>query len=84
MQANVASTESKEFIRALTTAAIEYCIENAKLSEELFVNRANDLLRKYIDGKGERELEVLYAVQYICKRLDFPQGKSDFNILFYI
>lgn len=74
IQANVADTESKEFIRALTTAVIEFCLENKKLNENLFVNRANDLLRKYIDGKGDRELQVLYAVQNICKHLEYPQG----------
>lgn len=77
LQANVANTESKEFIRALTTAAIEYCIENGKLVEQLFMDRVNDLLRKYVDGKEDRELEVLYAVQWIVKRMEYPTGEIE-------
>ncbi|XP_063706993.1 eukaryotic translation initiation factor 4 gamma 1-like isoform X2 [Culicoides brevitarsis] len=73
IQANVQNTESKEFMRALTAATVGFCIEGGKLNEDLFSTRC-DLLRKYIDCKGERELEVLYAVQNVCKSLEYPGG----------
>lgn len=79
-QANVADTNSKEFIQGLITASINYCIVKSsqnhyKFNEELFSSSVAELLRVYLDTKEERELEALHAIQKIVYGLEFPQSK---------
>lgn len=84
LQTNVADTNSSSFIRALTTATIEYCIEQTgsntyKFNEEPHFNEVGDILRYHLDGVANRpenkEVEALYAIQGIIRRLEIPKGR---------
>lgn len=65
--------DSPELIRTLTTAVFEHCIHNEKL-DLIKMERCQALLQRYLCGKGELELEALYAIQRLMVRLQHPQN----------
>nr|XP_029719802.1 eukaryotic translation initiation factor 4 gamma 3-like [Aedes albopictus] len=65
---------SNEFIRTITRAVIEHCIEDkATLNESEFI-KWFPILQKYIDGRPERELNAMYAIQRLMVELEHPQN----------
>jgi len=63
---------SSEFIRTLTTVVLEHCINKTKL-DTAKIEKWHMLLQRYIQGKAERELQALYAVQLLVERMQHPQ-----------
>lgn len=65
---------SDDFIRALTRAVIEHCIDgNTKLNHGEML-KWHQILQKYIDSKPARELQALYAIQRLVVELEHPQN----------
>lgn len=65
---------SKEFIRTLTKAVIEHCIDNKTKLNISEIQKWHQILTKYIDSKAERELEAMYAIQRLVVELEHPQN----------
>lgn len=65
---------SKEFIRTLTRAVMEHCIENGTKLNPIELQKVLLVLQKYIDNKGERELQAMYAIQRLVVELEHPQS----------
>lgn len=65
---------SKEFIRTLTKAVIEHCIDKKTKLNISEIQRWHQILQKYIDSKAERELEAMYAIQRLVVELEHPQN----------
>ncbi|XP_065095481.1 eukaryotic translation initiation factor 4 gamma 3-like isoform X3 [Ochlerotatus camptorhynchus] len=66
---------SDEFIRTLTKAVIEHCIDDGKTKLNLQeIQKWHQILQKYIDSKPERELQALYAIQRLVVELEHPQN----------
>jgi len=70
--------EDPTFIRDLTTAVVESCIDGiggptsqCKLNEGLLKMR-HPILRKYLDGKAPLEGQALVALQYLMHKLEHP------------
>lgn len=70
--------EEATFIRDLTTAVVESCIDGiggpfsqCKLNEGLLKTR-DPILRKYLDGKVPLEGQALVALQYLMHKLEHP------------
>jgi len=75
---NVASEVTKPpFIRALTTAISENAIEGVGSSRSLNIavlkNYLN-VLKKFVDGSDQLELQCLYALQALINKLEHPKG----------
>lgn len=65
---------SNEFIRTLTRAVIEHCIDNKTKLNIPEMGKCHQILQKYIDNKAERELQALYAIQRLVVELEHPQN----------
>lgn len=65
---------SKEFIRTLTKAVIEHCIDKKTKLNVTEIQKWHQILQKYIDSKVERELEAMYAIQRLVVELEHPQN----------
>lgn len=88
-QGNVVDVD-KQFIRSLTTCVSNFAInfkdESYKLDTESFLRICIPVLHRYIDQKEERELECLYAMQFLVNSLEHPRGKIceiyEYNYIF--
>lgn len=65
---------SNEFIRTLTKAVLEHCIDNKTKLNVTEFTKWFPILQKYIDGKPERELQAMYAIQRLVVELEHPQS----------
>uniref|UniRef100_A0A8D8CN79 Eukaryotic translation initiation factor 4 gamma 3 n=1 Tax=Culex pipiens TaxID=7175 RepID=A0A8D8CN79_CULPI len=65
---------SDEFIRTLTKAVIEHCIDNKTKLNVQEITKWHQILQKYIDSKPERELQAMYAIQRLVVELEHPQN----------
>ncbi|XP_062563157.1 eukaryotic translation initiation factor 4 gamma 1 isoform X2 [Armigeres subalbatus] len=65
---------SNEFIRTLTKAVIEHCIDNKTKLNIQEIQRWHPILQKYLDNKPERELQAMYAIQRLVVELEHPQN----------
>lgn len=65
---------SDEFIRTLTKAVIEHCIDNKTKLNVPEITKWHQILQKYIDSKPERELQAMYAIQRLVVELEHPQN----------
>lgn len=65
---------SDEFIRTLTKAVIEHCIDGKTKLNQQEIQKWHQILQKYIDNKGERELQAMYAIQRLVVELEHPQN----------
>lgn len=65
---------SNEFIRTLTKAVIEHCIDNKTKLNITEIQKWHQILQKYIDNKPERELQAMYAIQRLVVELEHPQN----------
>lgn len=65
---------SNEFIRTLTKAVIEHCIDNKTKLNVSEIGKWHQILQKYIDSKPERELQAMYAIQRLVVELEHPQN----------
>lgn len=65
---------SNEFIRTLTKAVIEHCIDNKTKLNVQEITKWHQILQKYIDNKPERELQAMYAIQRLVVELEHPQN----------
>jgi len=70
--------EQSTFIRDLTTAVLESCIDDiggptsqCKLNSGLLKERG-PILKRYIDGKVQLEGQALVAMQYLMHKLEHP------------
>ncbi|XP_067951564.1 eukaryotic translation initiation factor 4 gamma 3-like [Watersipora subatra] len=59
------------FIGSLTTSVVQSCISNGSLNESKFKSRI-PLLSKYYDGKANRELAALSALENLVAKLQHP------------
>jgi translation initiation factor 4G len=90
IEGNVGEPQSKEapFIRALMTVVCQSAITDQENGEVKLVEgkipERSILLQKYLDHKGELELQALYALQSLVHKLDHPKGllRSFFDILY--
>lgn len=65
---------SDEFIRTLTKAMMEHCIDGKTKLNLMEIEKWHQILQKYIDSKPERELQALYAIQRLVVELEHPQN----------
>lgn len=65
---------SDEFIRTLTKAVIEHCIDSKTKLNVPEIAKWHQILQKYIDSKPERELQAMYAIQRLVVELEHPQN----------
>lgn len=65
---------SNEFIRTLTRAVIEHCIDNKTKLNIPEILKWHQVLQKYIDNKPDRELQAMYAIQRLVVELEHPQN----------
>jgi hypothetical protein len=83
LQANVKSTTDKDFIRTLTTAILEYCIDSDNKLKAEKMEKCSPLLENFIPGTNESsdhpphfaEMECICAVQRLLIDLQHPPGK---------
>lgn len=75
LQANVTEID-KLFIRALTTAVVQYALAPAtlRLNDNNF-KKGIVLLNRYIDNSEQHEVECLFAIQILITKLEHPSGK---------
>jgi hypothetical protein len=68
--------KSKSFIRALVTAVCRSCLgEDSKIDATLFKKRS-PILTKFIAENEELELESLFAVQALDRKMQHQPGKK--------
>lgn len=75
----------KHFIRALTTAVVDYAL--APTMTRLNDNRFKQgiiLLNRYIDNSERHEVECLFAIQILINKLEHPSGKFEISIFLFI
>lgn len=65
---------SDEFIRTLTKAVIEHCIDSKTKLNIQELQTVHQILQKYFDNKPERELQAMYAIQRLVVELEHPQN----------
>ena len=77
--------QTKQFVRAISTAVCRCCIVDTKFNKELFLKRSQ-ILGKYIARNNDFELEALFAIQVLDHKLQHPKGKilqNQFELLFF-
>lgn len=73
---------NKDFIRLLTTTITEHSLHpSLKLNEEAFKKNLN-ILKHYVEDNEEKSLEVLFGVQTLGDRLEYPLGMCALNKIY--
>ncbi|XP_060516621.1 eukaryotic translation initiation factor 4 gamma 1 isoform X2 [Cylas formicarius] len=74
ISANVGErVKENKFIRVLATAIFENSIQKNKLVADV-LQRHTKLIHKYVDNNSNLELQCLYALQELVRKLEYPQG----------
>jgi len=85
---DVPDPKASSFIRTLVCQVHEACIDNSgsgfKLNEDRLKSLGIPVLKRYLDGDKEREVQGLYSLQALVNRLEHPNKllHSIFDLLY--